>query len=75
MTQRMQSKMENSKQKWERGNKIQFPIPILYPVLILFPITKNGVVTLIHMSKFSYWYRNIKFLIKVAFTYGRKKFF
>lgn len=39
MTQRMQSKMENSEQKWECGNKIQFPILSLYPVLIPFPIT------------------------------------
>jgi len=35
---------ENAKQsakfrtKWECGNKIQFPIPILYPVFIPFPI-------------------------------------
>lgn len=49
MTQRMQSEMENSEKKWQCGNKIQYPITILYPVLISFPMPKDGVVTLIHM--------------------------
>lgn len=42
MTQRMQSEMENSEQKGEYGNKIQFPITILYPVLISFSMPKMG---------------------------------
>lgn len=34
MTHRIESKIEISEQKWECGNKMPFPISVLYPVLI-----------------------------------------
>lgn len=72
--QRMQAKFKNSEPKREYVSEIQFSIPGHYPVFIPFStIKKNGFDTSLCMPKSCYLYRNMKFLIKVAFNCRRKK--